>query len=323
MTKTVSEAHPQLWHYTTAIGLQGILTSQHLWATDISYLNDAEEFTGFFDRRLPLILTESFRMATEEICKTTEGLNYIDSLGGPEEVASTNSKALSDALRLVTLNFQVYVTSFCRPTNRNPEDGLLSQWRGYGLDGGYAIVFDTKDLEKLLSKEEKAFSYSFIHWGDVDYHDDESSHEEALEWIAIIQETARKFILEPDSDKQKKIIEAFFRPVLSLTTRHKHGGFREESELRIVAIGPPVNAPKGSDNRPNKPISFAPSNGVLVPYISLFKGLDDRNCRLPIRKIIVGPHPEKIKRKSAVEKLLDQIGIEAEVIVSDIPYLGR
>lgn len=323
MTNTVSEAHPQLWHYTTATGLQGIITSQHLWATDISYLNDAEEFTGFFDRKLPLILIESFRMAAEEISTTSDGLNYIDSLGGPEEVASTNSRALSDALRLVTMTFQVYVTSFCRPTSKNPEDGLLSQWRGYGPDGGYAIVFDTNDLETLLSKEEKSFSYSFIHWGDVDYHDDEDSHEETLEWIATTQETARKFILEPDSNKQKKLIEAFFRPILSLTTRHKHSGFREESELRIVAIGPPANAPEESDNRPKKPVSFAPRNGILVPYISLFKGLDDRKCKLPIRKVIVGPHPEKLKRKYAVEKLLDQVGIEAEVVVSDIPYLGR
>jgi hypothetical protein len=30
------------------------------------------------------------------------------------------------------------------------DDGLLSQWRGYGDDGGYAIEFDKENLEKLI-----------------------------------------------------------------------------------------------------------------------------------------------------------------------------
>jgi hypothetical protein len=37
---------------------------------------------------------------------------------------------------------------------------------------------------------------------------------------------------------------------------------------------------------------------------------------------IVGPHPEKEKRKIAVKKLLSQNNIQADVSVSAIPYLG-
>ncbi len=33
-----------LWHYTTAEGLKGILSSQTLWVTDYRYLNDSSEF---------------------------------------------------------------------------------------------------------------------------------------------------------------------------------------------------------------------------------------------------------------------------------------
>ncbi len=32
-------------------------------------------------------------------------------------------------------------------------DGLLSQWRGYGKDGGYALVFDSQKLEEALKDE--------------------------------------------------------------------------------------------------------------------------------------------------------------------------
>jgi len=45
--------------------------------------------------------------------------------------------------------------------------------------------------------------------------------------------------------------------------------------------------------------------------------------KLPIKSIIVGPHPDKIKRKKAVELLLGQHGISAEVMISEIPYLSR
>jgi uncharacterized Fe-S radical SAM superfamily protein PflX len=34
-----------IFHYTTAEGLKGILTSQTLWATDFRYLNDTEELS--------------------------------------------------------------------------------------------------------------------------------------------------------------------------------------------------------------------------------------------------------------------------------------
>lgn len=32
-----------VWHYTTAAGLSGILRSQTLWATETAFLNDASE----------------------------------------------------------------------------------------------------------------------------------------------------------------------------------------------------------------------------------------------------------------------------------------
>ncbi|HMC13498.1 MAG TPA: hypothetical protein VKG67_04050, partial [Gallionellaceae bacterium] len=73
MGKSVNEAHAHLYHYTTAAGLQGIVESQQLWATNIAYLNDAEELTGFFDRSLPHLLEESVRSAAEKIASTTSG----------------------------------------------------------------------------------------------------------------------------------------------------------------------------------------------------------------------------------------------------------
>ncbi len=38
-----------VYHYTTAAGLLGICTSKKIWATDIRYLNDSEEFQYTLD----------------------------------------------------------------------------------------------------------------------------------------------------------------------------------------------------------------------------------------------------------------------------------
>jgi hypothetical protein len=51
--------------------------------------------------------------------------------------------------------------------------------------------------------------------------------------------------------------------------------------------------------------------------------LDEAIEKLPISKIVVGPHPDKFKRQKSVQALLKQAQVDAEVTVSDIPYLGR
>ena len=60
-----------------------------------------------------------------------------------------------------------------------------------------------------------------------------------------------------------------------------------------------------------------------MPYIKLFERAKGEEVTLPIKRIVVGPHPDKYKRQKSVRMLLDQLGIEAEVVVSSIPYIGR
>jgi hypothetical protein len=317
------EQYPLIWHYTTASGLQGILKSQQLWATNILFLNDEEEFTGFFNKRLATLLQEAVAEGVKEIRKKENGQQIIDSLGGEAGIRSV----LITAFRNATLKHRAFVTSFCSPPETETSDGLLSQWRGYGPDGGYAIVFDSRKINELLKRESGIFLYAFLHWGDVDYHDEKAttraSHPETIEW----EETIRAGVTKIVATRELGGAESLFAPMMSLSTRHKHAGFREEREIRIAAITLQAkdidNARKAGDNRQIKPISFAPRGGVLSPYIALFDFLSKENGILPIKQIVVGPHPEKLKRKIAIEIMLDQIGINADVVVSQIPYIGR
>ena len=330
MDQSVVNAHSQLYHYTTAAGLKGIIETQQLRATNISYLNDAEEHIGFFDRRLPQILEKPIKAAVKELAKTTQGKKAIDELGGIDKSVYEEIKVITKIFRNTTLKLnKPYVTAFCSVTSNSvSDDGLLSQWRGYGTDGGYAIVFETKKLQQLLEGENNNFHYQTSVWGDVEYYDQDNSqkaaHPETLKWEATLQESIRSFILTG----KKEEIDGLAEPITFLSCMHKHIGFREEAEVRIVAI--PANAElfelaqKSGEKRPRKPIEFAMKNGILVPYIMLFgRQFNGKLTRLPISKIIVGPHPERDKRRKAVELMLEQHEIKAEVLVSDIPYLGR
>lgn len=328
MPVPVEKAYSELWHYTTATGVYGILTNQQLWATNISYLNDADEFTGFFKRKLLEILKLGVRKGIQESLNDPEKKKYINSLGGEEAFEKEICDNLLSSIRKTSLQLQTYVTSFCSPVAQKSNDGLLSQWRGYGTDGGYAVVFDTQGLNKLLCEEQAEYFYSFGHWGDVDYFDsDKDAHEEVIEWESAIINAAESLVFENDEDMFLKKAEALFEPILALATRHKHGGFSEEAEIRISVITSKDDSlPDGfvddNDHRKKKRIDFRIQNGMLVPYLSLFERADGKLSKLPIKKIVVGPHPDKLKRKKSIEKLLDQLDIKADVVMSEIPYLG-
>ena len=106
-----AEPYPNyLYHYTTATGLQGILQSKVLWATQFDFLNDPTEFLYARD-----FVKSHLRCRGDKIANA---LGDVDDLGN---TAAT---------------YPHYVTSFC-------ENGdLLSQWRGYSkFNDGYSIGF--------------------------------------------------------------------------------------------------------------------------------------------------------------------------------------
>lgn len=55
MEASISQTHPELFHYTGISGLEGIVKSQTLHATHAAFLNDAAEIRAFAVR-LPEIL---------------------------------------------------------------------------------------------------------------------------------------------------------------------------------------------------------------------------------------------------------------------------
>jgi hypothetical protein len=323
MAKTVAEDYAELYHYTTAVGLHGIITSQYLRATNISFLNDSEERTHYLTKRGPLIFERAVRNAFDELVKSTEYLGRIDKYGGYEKAIVDTKNGILAGLDKVASFDEPYVVSFCGTKEpRIAQHGLLSQWRAYGADGGYAIVFDSAKFDALLNEEFEKYLYLTSWWGDVNYYHGDS--DDLLEEFKESEDVLQSCIVEFLKSSDRESLHPFFDKVNLLSCFTKHWGFYEEREVRIVALCSAPHMVKKlrdrGESRPARNVHHYSRNGLLVPYIRLF---EEPDRKLPIKSVIVGPHPEKMKRKKAVEMLLAQYGISADVRVSEIPYLLR
>lgn len=329
MPRTVPEAHAELLHYTSAAGFLGILESDSLRATNSAFLNDSTEISLFFEKRLAKILEAGIRA---ELAADPELQVLPQFASTPQEadaVVTRYASDMADAIRTTTERFnEPYLTCFSAPANdRARVDGLLSQWRGYGKDGGYALVFDTKRLEELLKAEATSFWYQHVQWGDVHYHQDDddlaAAEPEIHEAENALRAAIGRFIKNPDSSE----LESTFEPVASLSCLYKHWGFHEEREVRIVAIPPNEELVReglaAGELRPVRPRNVFIRGGTPVPYFDLFAQSPRSDAfRLPVQRVIVGPNPQSQLRRQAVEQVLRMRGVNAEVVVSQIPYIG-
>lgn len=145
--------------------------------------------------------------------------------------------ALYDAV-----NAEIYITSF---TGEHSEDsfinknGLLSQWRAYGDDGGFAIIFNTEKLDAMIDSERKCFHSkilfdSAVYSGVKEKYGSELS--EPLDKIFEYQKVIIENILQKGEHIEPVATEEAFDAFVSCITRWKHQGFKEEQEVRIVSM---------------------------------------------------------------------------------------
>jgi Protein of unknown function (DUF2971) len=329
MARTVPEAHAELLHYTSVTGLLGILESDSLRATNAAFLNDYTELSLFFERRLAKILEAGISAELAADPRLQVLPQFASTPQQAETAISQYANGMADTIRITTERFnEPYLTCFSAPANdRVLDDGLLSQWRGYGKDGGYALVFDSRKLEELLKNEASSFWYQHAQWGDVHYYQDDDDMASAEPEIHAAEGSLRaaigRYVKKPDSSE----LESTFEPIATLACLYKHWGFHEESEVRIVAIPPNEELIREGratgELRPVRPRNVFTRGGTPVPYLDLFAPNSRSEAfRLPVQRVIVGPHPQSQLRRQAVEQVLRTRGVRAEVVVSQIPYIG-
>lgn len=327
----ISNVHPELFHYTSEKGLYGILETQYLRATHWRHLNDERELLHFYDVLPDFIMPELVRRANEIALENGKAKQWLFGQGGVDAYCKGQAKGLAEAMYgPLMLNadqnehlFEFYVTSFCTPDGAFAEvqnHGLLSQWRYYGRDGGFALVFDTAELERLMEREHSLWSCR-LSCGDVGYSSD--SQEVLAKHINALPTFLDAF-KKCQFDSQEEWAP-LLEPLLDCCIHYKHWAFAEEKEVRLVVI---LNSQMmlrehelaGTPAVERERHHFLTPNQLQVPCLHLFEGLEvDRACRLPIRKIIVGPGPSQKQREATLRIFLRDAGYEIEVSCSCIP----
>ena len=321
--------HSELHHYTNYTGLEGIFRSNTLWATHFTELNDSAEVI-LLKEPLKISVTEHFK----EILRVERRKRYvvnreIERLGGLLKA----SKFVADDFVNIMYGFtfhdeaattysEPYIASFCSHAKEpyEAENGLLSQWRGYGKDDNrYCIVFDAHALAKLIEQEAAPHFWIYINIDEVQYATNDVSVERLFPKLL---DTCDKFLIQcMERGKYDDIGGDGFLPFLAGATLYKHQGFIEEREVRIVAVpGTPQLLEIG--RKEHKEYSFGElkkiyqRNGQVRRHISLFEGL---NTPLPIKRIIVGPSRNQ---KDNYQRAKELLGEEIPLIPSDTPFIG-
>lgn len=307
----------------------GIVSSGALWATHASALNDSKEITHFLDTRLIEIIREETNAVLAERAHDPKIAQSVDESGGLDKIVTEQTSDLAGLIRESTLSFhQPYIFSLSAITSeRVRQSGLLSQWRGYGTDGGYAIIFDSLAFEDLLKEEFAQYSYQGMLWGDVYYYGMPDAEQVASEEIADAERTLRGCIRELYRAPNARNMEPAYEAMITLTCLFKHWGFHEEQEVRVIVIPPNdevllLSEHQGDTRKPRR-ISIGSRGGILVPYLDLFGNSNGSVRKLPIKQVIIGPHPLSETRRKTVELLLKSNGYDATVRISEIPYIGR
>ncbi|UGQ39385.1 DUF2971 domain-containing protein [Rhodococcus aetherivorans] len=305
-----------LYHYTDPRGLLGILgdpyspprasrkrTYGKLWATDLRFLNDAQEL-----KFAAPILTEMLRHQADHSSLPPAVVERLRHLADVVEEGRFELAWHEKAKEAWP-----HVVCFC-------EDGdLLSQWRGYGDGGGgYSIGFSREAVsslftaDKLRIENEKDFDLARspvsppmkVAYGEEDARDTlEKAVQEFTDGLVSVEEGDTKL----SQDTFVLVCQTYLAAV-------KHEAFEEECEWRVIVDRDGTDHPE-----------FRTGKLGLVPYAEVLFPIGE-SATSPVREVVVGPSDsEEVRdlRAQAVRRLLDSVGLtSAEVRLSDAPFRG-
>lgn len=304
-----------LFHYTTANGLIGIFNTEEIWSTAYYCANDESELAAGQGVLEPL-----FRAKTHELIQAND--HRVQTFYGRGIDIRQYADAFEGQVSGMALSLLcTYITCFCKATSK--EDflhGLLSQWRGYGSDGGYALQFSRLKLLAAIDRANKAGELNY-ELQDVDYAPASPKKDELLRhsdafisaYLAFLDDLAEP--LNFDRERRSPIAGLTGGPLEALLdylahTKNEH--FSEEHECRLSLI-------EGiSPQTSQLPVEYFNRSGLLVPYTSTprstFNVLD---C---LEWIVIGPGPRMEARFKSVTQLLKQSGRNIRVRPSHIPF---
>ena len=272
----MNEESPKvLWHYTNLNGMMGILGTQTLRASDISLLNDGEEYSLGIDF-IKSYLSSNFLH------------DYFPEQEGSEKYKKYIEEIIWQLDRMLyprDLAYGKYVVSLSGARDQ------LSQWRGYG-NNGYAIGFKYKelkrDVENIPELNNRAKGDIF-ELNKVYYVGSSSDLRNVKKFNKLFDSIARMMREEKDADIFTHNQDLYhYLPIYSPYVKHE--GFEEEDEYRILV----------GSNRP--PAGYSPTKFGPRAYV------DVGFSRKSIYKVAIAPGDNRDVRLFAAQRFLQGNG---------------
>lgn len=272
-----------LYHYTTPKGLMGIVEKKILWATDVFYLNDSEEFAL------------GIQIARDYIEKKLTDTGNNESTIGRLEWLLKELKLIGPQAKI-----DVYISSL------SEDDDQLSQWRAYCAGGGFAIGFKFGKLKELATAQGFVLEECIYELNEQKQFITEAVDSIAGPWLNSSTPWPEQDGEGPRFETHLKLVAELSR----LSPRLKNKGFLEEKEYRLIS--------ELSFSYVEGQVKFRNQRGMVVPYREF--ELNDNYLWQKVR-VVVGPTPHPEESQASVYQLLrSNTGFAHDVKITKCSY---
>lgn len=260
-----------LYHYTSQASLFNIVTNRSVWASHVSYMNDANEIR-YAANQAKLIIDNAVTYSENEEKLLRQLSTWLD-----QYIRSNH-----------------FIFSFSLSENGN----LLSQWRAYTpKEAGVSIGFNKDDLEKHCEKYDLQLVQCIY---------EPKQQEELL--LKAINYVLEQFDLNhesihnnlgPETQEYYPFLNPFTEFFLYEFAKIKDPLFSEEREWRLLS--------KYYNNYTHTDIKFRAGKTTLIPYVEFsLKGI--RHDGKLFEQVYVGPSSNFNLSFSAVSAFLSNQG---------------
>ncbi|WP_018694421.1 DUF2971 domain-containing protein [Algicola sagamiensis] len=302
-----------IYHYTSAEGLKGILFSQSIWMTNIKYLNDHQELQHAISILKQGVIQSEIDKFCNDKFPVEEARLYSE----------MHMKALIAYLDTIDERSPVFVTSFIT------ERDYLRQWMSYCSKGGYSIGFDEANISNNISLN-RAERIDIRH---VSYKNNvkltHSFKNKFNAYLLVLSDAVTQSLKDAKLDINKavsnfkakiqelspeilEIFEDFAKELMLTTSYQKNSHFEDEKEVRISCIGNNTND-KANQSNTNNRVNFYSKGNLLVPYIPFHFEKE------AVTEVIIGPNIDQRLAIDSLKRLKESHEYNFEINVSEAP----
>ena len=281
------------YHYTSPMGMVGILKGKKIWFTDSDYLNDSSEGHDVFN----------------VIRKVLNNNDHRYKKGFPQEIKKAIGGIIDNNVQRKT-----FLCCFSR------DNDSLPMWNYYVKNQnsiGFNIQFDGKRLFDLVSEYYRNYDHNKLieikKFGLI-YEDDTKST-----IIRDILVCCNKYWTDDNTSKiNKSIISEFKKIIYDLRYRFKDSHFSSEKEIRIM-ISMSDNIFNSMLKRTDElEIKVRDIKNMYVPYIEV--PFNSNEIEYLIKEIGVSPTLNDTLAINSVKTLLQKYGFtKCKILKSKIP----